>query len=81
MGAEVRSNVTLNCSVLYDPNFDLTVTWKKDNVDLDLGQPRFALSVEGDNHRLVIMDLKFDDAGRTRDSIFLLLHVIGRMFS
>lgn len=68
MAAEIRSEVRMSCSVLYDPQFELTVLWKKDNVDVDLGAAGGRISVDEDNS-LVIRDLDFDDSGRKRKLI------------
>lgn len=57
---EVRSNIIMNCTVMYDLSQDLTVTWKKDNQDLqELGG---RIKVE-DNHSLTINNVTFSDAG------------------
>lgn len=61
MASEVRSPVTMDCLVLWDPTFKLTVTWKKDNVDIDMSG-RF--SKDETTNALTIDDLEFGDSGK-----------------
>ena len=62
MAAEIKSEVRMTCSVLWDPQFDLFVSWKKDNVDIDfVDGGRF--SVDESDQSLIIRDLRFEDQG------------------
>ncbi len=65
MTVQIHSTVRMNCSVLYDPKYGLDITWKKDNVEVQLGG-RFSLT---DQNQLVIEDVAFNDAGKS--SFFL----------
>jgi type II secretory pathway component PulC len=53
----------MNCTVLWDRNFGLTVTWKKDNVDIYPDGKKFVR--EADN-ALTIKNLDFDDGGKMK---------------
>ena len=55
-----------DCSVLYDPTYDLTVEWKKDNNDVNEDDPRISVDRASiGNQALTITDLTYDDAGKT----------------
>ena len=56
--------MTMACSVLWDPSFELKVMWKKDNVDIET-ETEERMSI-GENNELIIEDLKFEDAGRKK---------------
>lgn len=51
----------MNCTVLWDRNFDLKVTWKKDNLDLNPDGRKFVVE---EDFALTIKNLDFSDAGR-----------------
>jgi hypothetical protein len=51
----------MDCSVLWDHSFDLTVAWKKDNIDVRPDGEKF---VQEQNNSLIIRNLQFDDSGR-----------------
>ena len=53
----------MNCSVVWDPATELEVSWKKDNVDMQIDGER--ITSDQDTHFLTIRDLNFADAGRT----------------
>jgi hypothetical protein len=53
----------MECAVLWDRNFELTVAWKKDNLDIKPDGIKFVK--DGDN-ALTIKNLSFDDAGRRK---------------
>ncbi len=61
--ARVGDRVTLPCVVIYDNNYELTVVWKKDASDVDIGG-RFELVNDDSDHSLIIDDLEFGDAGK-----------------
>lgn len=61
----------MDCAVLWDRNFDLTVTWKKDNVDINPDGKKFIM--EPDN-ALMIKNLNFDDSGKTKKSLWFVKH-------
>ncbi|TRY80572.1 hypothetical protein TCAL_13263 [Tigriopus californicus] len=65
MTAEIRSPVTMECLVVWDPSFELSILWKKDNVDVKMGG-RFS---QGSDNSLVIEDLAFDDAGKKTSQV------------
>eukprot|EP00095_Tigriopus_kingsejongensis_P010522 maker-scaffold45_size475391-snap-gene-3.20 protein:Tk10522 transcript:maker-scaffold45_size475391-snap-gene-3.20-mRNA-1 annotation:"neuroglian isoform x1" len=65
MQAQIRSEVTMECSVVWDPSFDLVIQWKKDNADLDLS-PGGRIT-KGEDNSLIIQDLEFADAGRSME--------------
>ena len=55
-----------DCSVLYDPTYDLTVEWKKDNNDVNEDDPRISVDRASiGNQALTITDLTYDDAGKS----------------
>lgn len=59
--SQIRSAVTMNCSVLYNPALTVTITWKKDNRDV-----KFSDRVKlGQDNELIIDNLEFSDAGKT----------------
>lgn len=62
MSAQVKGTVSMNCSVLYDPNFKLQVQWKKDNVKINIDGTRFTQG-STPNYVLTIRDLTFADTG------------------
>lgn len=51
----------MNCTVLWDRNFELKVSWKKNNADIIADGVKF---VKEDDNALTIKNLTFDDAGR-----------------
>ena len=53
----------MNCSVVWDPATELEVSWKKDNVDMQIDGER--ITSDQDTHFLTIRDLNFADAGKT----------------
>jgi len=53
----VFSSVTLNCSVVSDLSEQLTVIWKKNNVDIS------ERSEQDENHSLVLKNVTLDDKG------------------
>ena len=60
----IRETVKFDCSVLYDPTYDLTVEWKKDNNDVDEDDSRITVDKASiGNQALTITDLTYDDAG------------------
>ena len=66
-----------DCSVLYDPTYDLTVEWKKDNNDVNEDDPRITVDrASVGNQALTITDLTYDDAGKNREkpSVTKLFH-------
>ena len=60
--AQVKSTVRMNCNVLWDPTFELTVLWKKDNEDLRVDGQR--ITIDQNEHFLTIRDLTFADSGK-----------------
>ena len=61
----VFSSIIMNCRVVADVSQQLTIGWKKNNIDL--GQEGFAdsdrIHVDG-NNALNIKNLTFDDSGK-----------------
>ena len=58
------TSISMECGVVADTSLELTVSWKKDNIDL--GQPGFLEDervYQDDNHTLYINNLSFDDEG------------------
>ena len=41
--AQVKSSVRINCSVAWDPAFELTISWKKNNVDMYIDNQRITI--------------------------------------
>ena len=35
---QVKTNVTMACEVLWDHSYELSITWKKNNVELAIGK-------------------------------------------
>ena len=61
----IHETVRFDCSVLYDPTYDLTVEWKKDNNDVNEDDPRISVDRASiGNQALTITDLTYDDAGK-----------------
>ena len=61
----IHETVKFDCSVLYDPTYDLTVEWKKDNNDVNEDDPRISVDRASiGNQALTITDLTYDDAGK-----------------
>ena len=61
---EVFSSLKMNCSVVADMTQDLTVLWKKNNVDLgQVGFPRSERIETDENYGLTISNLTFADSG------------------
>ena len=58
----------MNCTVLWDRNFNVTVVWKKENIDLKPDGEKFVLD---ENFGLTINNLSFEDAGRTSICFFV----------
>ena len=61
---EVFSSLEMKCNVVADMTVELSVTWKKDNIDL--GQPGFAADgrvYQDTAHSLVLGNLTFADLG------------------
>lgn len=58
--ARVRNNAQMNCTILWDPNYELQVDWKKDNVDLKIDGTKF---IKDENHSLLITNLSLNDTG------------------
>ena len=64
----VDTSISMDCGVVADTSLELSVSWKKDNIDL--GQPGFLEDervYQDANHTLYINDLTFDDEGNTAD--------------
>ena len=51
----------MNCSVIWDPSFSLSVVWKKDNADIIFTD---RIRIDKENNGLVIKMLQFSDAGK-----------------
>ena len=61
---KINEDVTLDCSVLYDPTFSLTVEWKKDNVEVEIDDERITIDrASVGNQALTIREITYDDAG------------------
>ena len=60
--AQVKGSVRMNCSVAWDPEFELNVEWKKDNLKLHVDGKR--VTIDQDERFLTIRDLTFDDKGK-----------------
>ena len=61
---KIHEDVTLDCSVLYDPTFSLTVEWKKDNVEVEIDDERITIDrASVGNQALTIREITYDDAG------------------
>merc|ERR1711936_995717 len=61
---EVFSSIEMKCEVVADMTVELSVMWKKNNIDL--GQPGFLRNeriYQEENHSLVLKNLTFDDSG------------------
>eukprot|EP00092_Neocalanus_flemingeri_P009191 GFUD01009892.1.p1 GENE.GFUD01009892.1~~GFUD01009892.1.p1 ORF type:complete len:761 (+),score=236.03 GFUD01009892.1:117-2399(+) len=61
---EVFSSIEMKCKVVADMTIELTVTWKKNNIDL--GQPGFPSDeriYQDEHHSLVLKNLTFADSG------------------
>jgi len=58
---QVKSTVRINCTVLWDPAFELEVNWKKDNVDIRPDGTK--VTIDPVDKFLTIRDLTFADAG------------------
>ena len=63
---KINQDVTLDCIVLYDPRFNLTVEWKKDNQDVILDSRITVDRASIGNQALTIKDLKYEDAGKQK---------------
>ena len=62
---KIHEDVTLDCSVLYDPTFSLTVEWKKDNVEVEIDDERITIDrASVGNQALTIRDITYNDAGK-----------------
>ena len=62
----IHETVKFDCEVLYDPTYDLTVEWRKDNDNVDEDDPRFTVDRASiGNQALTITDLTYADAGKT----------------
>ena len=59
---QVKGTVRINCTVLWDPAFELEVNWKKDNVDLVTDGIK--ATIDPLDKFLTIRDLTFADAGK-----------------
>ena len=69
----IHETVRLDCVVLWDPTYTLTVEWKKDNVDVKK-QRGYGDRITVDkasiaNQALTIRDLNYDDAGNLNESV------------
>ena len=61
----IHETVRMDCNVLWDPSFDLTVQWKKDNVDVVVDGERVIVDTASvANQALTIKKLRYDDAGK-----------------
>ncbi len=60
--ARVKDQVSFPCVVAWDPTLELTVFWKKDNVDVRVDGRR--ITIDSYSNELVIRDLTFADAGK-----------------
>ena len=61
---QVKGTVRINCTVLWDPAFELEVNWKKDNVDLVTDGIK--ATIDPLDKFLTIRDLTFADSGKKR---------------
>ena len=62
---KIHEDVTLDCRVLYDPTFSLTVEWKKDNVEVEIDDERITIDrASVGNQALTIRDITYNDAGK-----------------
>ena len=57
VSVQVTGTVRINCTVLWDPAFELEVNWKKDNVDMRIEGERITVYVN--NNFLTIRNLNF----------------------
>ena len=60
--AQVKSNIRMNCEIVWDRKFELTVVWKRDNVNIIVDGTK--IYVDEDDHSLTIQDLTFGDEGK-----------------
>lgn len=60
---QVKTNVTMACEVLWDHSYELSITWKKNNVELAIDGERIRQEIKNDHHYLTITDLTFGDKG------------------
>ena len=56
---EVFSSIEMKCNVVADISLELSVNWKKDNIELEQSERIY----QTDNHSLVFENLTFNDAG------------------
>ncbi len=63
--AKVKDSVCFPCEVIWDPNFEMTVLWKKDNVDMRVDGSR--ITVDDMTHTLTMRDLTFADSGKPQN--------------
>ena len=62
VSVQVTGTVRINCTVLWDPAFELEVNWKKDNVDLH--PDGIKVTIDPIDKFLTIRDLTFPDQGK-----------------
>ena len=60
--AQVKSTIRMDCEIVWDRKFELTVVWKRDNVNIIVDGTK--IYVDEDDHSLTIQDLTFGDEGR-----------------
>merc|ERR1711899_618189 len=58
---QVKTNVTMACEVLWGHSYELSITWKKNNVELAIDGERIRQEIKNDHHYLTITDLTFGD--------------------
>lgn len=63
----VGDTIVMKCDVVAGGDLDLKVTWKKDNLDIELNDR----IQQNEDHSLTIQNLTFDDSGRLECFIFL----------
>jgi len=61
VSVQVTGTVRINCTVLWDPAFELEVNWKKDNVDLH--PDGIKVTIDPIDKFLTIRDITFGDEG------------------
>ena len=57
---EIFENIRLPCTVIWDPNYKLTIIWKKDNENIVTSDK---ISIDSQDHSLTIKNLDFEDSG------------------
>ena len=62
VSVQVTGTVRINCTVLWDPAFELEVNWKKDNVDLH--PDGIKVTIDPIDKFLTIRDITFGDEGK-----------------